>query len=373
MGIRIHEVASRRQLREFIRFPYVHYQGNPNWLPPLLSDEHRFYNRSKNKGFSVSETILFSAYRGREMMGRIMGIVHHPFNEGSGEFTGRFFAFECIEDMACARALIESVEGWCRSKGVQKMVGPFGFSDKDPQGFLIGGFEHRGILTAPYNPPYYAEMISAMGYSKMVDLVEYLIPVPETVPDFYRKIIPRIAQNPAIRCVEFRTRKALRPYILPVLRLMNETFRGIYGSVELTEEEMKILAADYLPVLDPDFIKVVEFNDEPVGFILGMPDIGPGLQRAKGRLWPFGIFHILQEKKKTDYLILLLGGIREGYQGKGIDVLLGTRMLESAIRRGYKLINSHLELETNLKVRAEMERTGGKIHKTYRIFQKEYE
>jgi len=372
MDISIHEVASHKQLREYIRFPYQLYRNNPNWLPPLRSDEKKFNNATQNNGFQVCDTVRYIAMRNGQAAGRVMGIIHHGFNERSGEKTGRFFAFECVEDMECAWALIKSVEDWCRARGVQKIVGPFGFSDKDPQGFLISGFEHRGIMTAPYNPPYYAEMIGTMGYSKMVDLVEYLIPVPETVPDFYQKIIPRITQNPAIRCVEFRTRKALKPYIIPVLRLMNETFRDIYGSVELSEEEMKSLAADYLPVLDPDFIKVVEFNGEPVGFILGMPDIGIGLQRAMGRLWPFGIFHIMKEMKRTDYLVLLLGGIREGYQNKGIDVLLGTRMLESAIRRKYKLINSHLELETNLKVRAEMERTGGKIHKIYRIFQKEH-
>jgi hypothetical protein len=250
------------------------------------------------------------------------------------------------------------------------MIGPFGFSDKDPQGFLVEGFEYRGILTAPYNPAYYGQMIESLGYKKMLDLVEYLIPVPDEIPGFYQRIIPRITRNPAIRCVEFRKKRELKPYIVPVLRLVNETFTEIYGSVEMTEEEMKKLAREYMMVLDPEFIKVVEVNDEPVGFILGMPDIGPGLQKAKGRLYPFGVFHILKEMKKTDYLILFLGGIKEGYQGKGLDVLLGSRMLESAIRRGYKQINSHLELETNLKVRVEMERTGGEIIKRYRIFER---
>jgi hypothetical protein len=170
--------------------------------------------------------------------------------------------------------------------------------------------------------------------------------------------------------VEFRNKKQLKPYIIPVLQLMCETFDEVYGSVVLTEQEMKKLAKEYLPVLDPDFIKVVEIDGVPVSFILGMPDIGPGLQKAKGRLFPFGIFHILRELKRTRYLILFLGGIRKQYQGKGLDVLMGTKMLESLMRRGYKEINSHLELETNVKVRAEMERTGGKIYKTYRIFQK---
>lgn len=371
MDIETREVVSGRDNADFIRFPYSLYKGHPNWLPPLLSDEKKFYNPSGNSAFTVSDTVRFLAHKNGSLAGRIMGIIHHSFNEKNGEKTGRFFAFECIREPAVAASLLSAVETWCRNKGMSIMVGPFGFSDKDPQGFLVSGFEHRGILIAPYNPEYYPALVEALGYRKMVDLVEYLIPVPAEVPEFYRKIIPRILQNPAVRCVEFASKKELKPYILPVLRLVSETFRDIYGSVELDEPEMRKLARQYLPVLDPDFIKVVEVNGEPVGFILAMPDIGPGLQKAGGRLFPFGFMHIMKELKTTRYLVLLLGGIRKSQQGKGLDVLLGTKMLETAIRRGYREINSHLELETNLKVRAEMERTGGKIIKTYRIYRKE--
>jgi hypothetical protein len=370
MDVEIREVRDKRQQLEFIRFPYQLYNNHPNWLPPLLADEKKFFNPLKNTGFSVSDTIRFLAYRNGRITGRIMGIIHHPFNEENHEKTGRFFAFDCYDDAESATALIRSVEDWCRKRGMDQVVGPFGFSDKDPQGILISGYEHRGILIAPYNFPYYHELISANGYTKMVDLVEYLIPVPSEIPEFYRRISPRILKNPSIHCVEFKNKKQLKPYIIPVLQLMCETFGEIYGSSVLTEEEMKKLAREYLPVLDPDFIKVIEFDGEPVAFILGMPDIGPGLQRAKGHLFPFGIFHILREMKRTRYLVLFLGGIRKQFQGKGLDVLMGTKILESLMQRGYKEINSHLELETNVKVRAEMERTGGKIYKSYRIFKK---
>jgi len=370
MNIEIREVKTGSELKSFIRFPYMLYNGHSNWLPPLLSDEKKFHHPLKNKAYAVSDTARFLAYKDGKLAGRVMGVIHHPFNQKNSENTGRFFAFESMEDESVGKALLDTVENWCRQKGMDKLIGPFGFSDKDPQGFLVEGFEHRGILTAPYNPVYYPEFAEKAGFQKMVDLVEYMIPVPEAVPDFYQRIIPRILQNTSIRCVEFKKKKELKPYIVPVLRLVNETFTDIYGSVELSEEEMHKLAAEYMMVLDPEFIKVVEVNDEPVGFILGMPDIGPALQKARGRLLPFGVFHILREMKRTDYLVLFLGGIKKGFQGKGIDVLLGTKMLETAIRRGYKEINSHLELETNLKVRAEMERTGGQIYKRYRIYEK---
>jgi len=370
MAIEIREVRSRKDKLEFIRLPYLLYQRHPNWLPPIFSDEKKFYDPERNTAFSVSDTIRFLAFRDGKVTGRIMGVIHHPFNRDHQEKTGRFCSFDLEEDGETAQALLSAVETWCRGKGMDQVIGPFAFSDKDPQGMLISGFGHRGILTAPYNFPYYPELVAANGYEKMVDLVEYLIPVPDEMPELYKKLTPRILSHPGLRCVEFRSKKELKPYIVPVLKLMCETFSEIYGSVVLSEQEMKKLAAEYLPVLDPDFIKVVEVDGDPVAFILGMPDIGPGLQKARGRLFPFGFLHILRELKKTRYLVLFLGGIRKSYQGKGLDVLMGTRMIETCQRRGYKEINSHLELETNVKVRAEMERAGGEIYKTYRIYRK---
>lgn len=370
MDVEIREVKDRLQQREFIRFPYRLYRNTPNWLPPLLREERKFYNPAENTGFAACDTVRFCAYRHGSMTGRIMGIIHHQYNRLHHEKTGRFFAFDCMEDRETAWALLRAVESWCRSKGMKQVVGPFGFSDKDPQGTMIYGFDQRGTIIAPYSHSYYMEFIAGCGYTKMVDLVEYLVAVPAEVPAFYLKICGRILRNPSVRCVEFENKQQLKPYIVPILRLMCETFEDIYGTVALTDDEMKKLAADYMPVLDPDFIKVVEMDGEPVAFILGLPDFGPGLKKAGGRLFPFGFYHILRELKRTRYLILLLGGIRKAYQGKGLDALMGTRMLESAIRRGYTSINSHLELETNLRVRAEMERAGGEIFKKYRIFQK---
>ena len=209
------------------------------------------------------------------------------------------------------------------------------------------------------------------GYEKEIDLVEYLIPVPEKIPEFYERIYERATKNSQLECISFRKKKELKPYIIPVLHLMNETFRDIFGYYPLDEDEMKKFAAEYMMILDPEFVKVVTDQGQVVSFFIAMPDLGPAFQKAAGRLFPFGIFHMLREMKKTDYLVLMLGGISPSYQGKGLDVIMGTRMLESASKRGIKLINSHLELETNTKVRAEMERMGGQVCKTYRIFRKE--
>ena len=371
MTISIREVTTRSSLKAFIKFPASLYKKNPNWLPPLYIDEWNFHNKNKNKAYAVSDTILFTAHLDNKIVGRIMGIINYKYNEMKSENNARFFAFECIDDSEVAFALLRSVEDWARSKGMEKIIGPFGFSDKDPQGFLITGFEYPAIIITPYNPEYYNRLVEEYGFQKEVDLVEYRISVPENIPEFYQKILNRVSQNNHIKCIEFSKKKELKPYIIPVLRLMNETFSEVYGSYELTDDEMKKLAADYMPVLDPEFVKVI-LNDEneAISFFIGLPDIAPGLKKARGRLFPLGLYFILRSLKHTDQLVLMLGGIKPAYQGKGLDVLMGVKMLESTFKRGYKKIDSHLELETNTKVRAEMERMGGQIIKKFRIYQK---
>ncbi len=370
MSLTIIEVTNRKLLKEFIDFPSSLYADDPCWLPPISIDERKFYNPAKNRALTYSDTILLLAKKDGRTVGRVMGIINHKYNELKDCKVGRFFRFECIRDKEVAHALLSTVENWARSKGMERMIGPFGFSDKDPQGLLMSGYEQRAILLAPYNPPYYLDFILSEGYDKEIDLVEYLIPVPDEIPDFYKRIHERILQNQHIRPIEFTTKRELKPFVRPVLSLMNETFSDVYGSYSLTEEEMDKFAAEYLPVLNPALVKVVKYDDELASFFIAMPDIGPGLQKARGKLLPFGFIHILKEMKRTDYLVLLLGGIKSKYQGMGLDVLMGIKMLESASKRGYKVINSHLELETNVKVRAEMEKMGGKICKNYRIFQK---
>ena len=366
----IHEVNSSKELRQFIRFPHKHYMGHPFWLPPLFIDERNFFKPEKNKPLAHSDVILFTAWMEGKMTGRIMGIISHDYNVLKGEKRARFFKFECIHDPGVSHALIHAVEEWARKKGMEEIIGPFGFSDKDPQGFLISGFDRRAVIIAPYNYSYYQKLVENEGYTKEVDLVEYLIPVPEKIPEFYSRIYQRVTRNTALECVEFRKKKDMKPFIIPVLRLMNETFSDIFGYYPLDEEEMKKFASDYMMVLDPEFVKIVTDQGNVISFFIAMPDLGPALQKAKGKLLPFGIFYLQRDLKRTDYLILMLGGISAAYQGKGLDVLMGTKMLESASKRGIKLLNSHLELETNLKIRAEMEKMGGEVCKTYRIFKK---
>ena len=372
MPAELKQVKTKQDLREFIHFPFSLYHNNPYWLPPVILDEKNFHNPAKNKALLVNDTILFLAYKDGKLSGRIMGIIHHKNNEQTGKKKVRFFKFDCVNDQETSHVLIKAIEDWGRLKGMNEIIGPFGFSDKDPQGLLIKGFDIRAAIVAPYNDPYYIDLVNQEGYSKEVDLFEYMIPVPERIPDFYQRIYQRVSRNTDIQFVKLKNKKELKPYIMPVMRLINETFRDIYGSYEMDEQEMKKFASDYMMILDVDFTVIITDKGVPVSFFIAVPDVGPALQKTKGKLFPFGFLHILKAMKKTDFIVLMIGGIKPSHQGMGIDVLMGVKMLEAAARRGIRHIHSHLELEENYKIRAEMEKMGGEVIKVHRVYTKSF-
>lgn len=370
--ITVQEVKSKKELKEFIHLPAAIHQNHLNWVPPIYMDEWEFFNPKKNKSFQSCDTILLLAYRNNKVVGRIMGIIHHKYNEKHQENRARFAFFETWNDEDVATALIQSIENWARKKGMNQLIGPLAFSDKDPQGMLIEGFDEPAVIASNCNFPYQAELIDKNGYTKEVDLVVYQIKIPDPIPEFYQKIYERaVGLNHGLHVLEFTSRRKVKPYIHPVLQLLNRTFTEIFGFIPFTEAEMDDFANRYLFLINPRFIKVVINNEnEVVAFVIGMSHIGEGIQKAKGYLFPFGIFKIFAAGRKSKQLNLLLGGIDPAYRGKGLDVLMGVKMLKSATAQGKTIIDSHLELENNIKVRAEMERMGGRVYKRYRIFGK---
>ncbi len=366
----VKEVRSRGELREFIYLPAKIHKGEANWLPPLYSDEWHLFDKKKNRSYSYSDAEFFLAWKDNKPVGRIMTLINHRYNEIKKEKNGRFSFMECYNDREVFHALITKAEEWLRNRGMVKIVGPMGFSDKDPQGFQIEGFEYPFLFTAPTNSPYMPAMLEAEGYTKEIDLVNYNMPVPDKDPPIYLKAYERYSRNSNITISEFKSKKELKPVIIPVLELMNSTFVDIYGYVPLNDAEKVELAKRYLPILDPAFIKVAQTKNELVGFIVALPDMTTGIIEARGKLFPFGLFKILRSMKKSTKLMMMLGGIKEEYRGKGIDVMMGMKLLDSARKQNKTILDSHLIMEENPKMRAEYERMNGKIVKRFRIFQK---
>lgn len=371
MALELKLVNTKALLRQYIFLCENIYKTVDRWVPPFYDDEWAFHNPTKNKTLQYCDVIRVLAVVDDQPVGRIMGIIHHPYNQLHQEKTARFFNLDCINNQPIAHALIEFIEQWAVEKGMNKLIGPFGFSDKDPQGLQIEGFDFLPVLATPANPIYLPELVMSEGYTKEVDCVSYQMTIPKKIPELYERIHQRFNRNQNLKLVEFRTKLQIKPYIIPVLQLVNETYAPLFGFAPMSEEEMKKFANQYLPVLDPGFVKVViNKENKVVAFVVGIPDMSAGIQKAKGRIFPFGFFYILNAMKKSKQLNLMLGAIKNGYRGTGISAFMGKAMLESSIKRGIEVMDSHLILENNLPMRGECEKLNGKVCKRYRIFSK---
>lgn len=371
MAIEIVEVITRRQLRKFIHLPEQVNKDYANWLPPVYLDEWKFFNPRKNRSFLLSDTTLILALKDGIPVGRIMGIIHKKYNDLHKERHGRFGYMDCYNDPEVAHSMLSHIEDWARQKGMNQLIGPYGFSDKDPQGFLIEGFEHMPILDSACNQPYMIDLVAQEGYTKEIDCHIYKMDISRELPEVYSRIAQRLEQKPDYQILEFSRRRQLKPYIVPVLRLLNETYDHLFGFVPMSDEEITDLADRYLQFIDPRFVKVIEKDGIMLGFLVGMPNITKGIQQSGGYLFPFGIFKILRSAKRTNQLDLMLGAVKRGYRGLGFEVAMGLRIIESAKQAGFEYIEVHVILETNKRMIAEMERLNIPVHKCFRVYKKE--
>jgi len=374
MAVEIREILPQKSkdLKTFILLPEKIHAGHANWVYPLVTDDWKYFDSRKNKAFGYSDTILLLACQDGRPVGRAMGIINQRYNEHRNEKTARFGYLETYEDREVYRALLRYIEDWARAKGMTKIVGPYGFSDQDPEGYLIEGFEHRATIATYYNFEWVPRWLEDEGYTKDNDWFVYKLAVPKEMPEFYKRIYERAMKRGTFEIIEFKTRKEIKPWIRKVLGLMNETYMtgNIYGFAPLEPQEMDDLAKRFLPIVDPRFVKVVAKDGEVLSFVIAMPDMTKGINKARGRLFPFGFIHVLRAARKTKQLDLLLGAVKEQYRGQGLDVLMGVKVLQSASEAGMERIDTHHEMEANVKVRAEMERMGGVIYKKFRAFQK---
>jgi len=368
MPVEIKEVKTKSDLKKYVKFPFYLYRDDPLWTPPLFCDEYSFYNPEKNKNMASNPHILLLAFRDGRLVGRIMGLINESVNIHKNEKLLRWAFLDSIDDADVVSSLLGYVESWGREKGMERAVGPRGFSDQEPQGAIVEGFGERAAIGTNYNRPYLIKHLEGHGYKKEVDWVCYKIVIPEGMPDFYQNIISRKLKSSDLRLKTFSSKKELKPYIMPILDLLNETYRDIYGFSPLSEEEKKNLVKKYLPVLDPGFLSVIEGSGQLIAFSISLPDITEGMRKARGRLFPFGIFHILRASKKSKVLQFLLVGIKERYRGHGLFPLFAINLRKVTAERGMMWVDSHLQLEDNYSIRKWMEKLEGKVYRRYRAF-----
>ena len=369
-SIEILPVKTRSQLRRFIHLPAKLHQGHSRWVPPIYAHEWKYFNRKTNMAYTYCDVELALAYSDNKPVGRIMGIINHRYNQLKNESSARFSFFESINDPDIATSLFNHIEEWAKNKGAKTIFGPFGMYYHDPIGCIIDGFDNEVSVAQNYNYAFIPELIVKQGYEKKYDLVAYKLDVELGLPGFYDRIYDRLISKGNITKSDFKTKKDLKPIVQPLFQLLNECFSEIDGFTPLDEGEIQLLAKQYLPILDPEFIKIAFLEREMIGFIIAMPNISEGIRRSKGYLFPCGIFKILRSAKNTNQIDFLFGGVKKKYQGVGIDVLGIKETYKTALEKNIKIFDTHLQMESNYKVRREMEKIGGVIHKKYRVFQK---
>lgn len=364
---------TKSNLKKFTQFQIDLYEDNPWFVPPLISDDVGTLSPDKNPAFDFCESIYFMAYKDGKPVGRIAGIINRQVNEKTGGATARFGFIDFIDDEEVSKALIKSVEDWARQKGMKKIIGPMGFTDMDHEGMLVQGFQELGTMATIYNYDYYPRHLEKLGYEKEADWVEFLMEVPESIPEKYDRIANIVKQKYGLRVKKYKSPKKAKEEIgRPLFDLINEAYEELYEYSQLTDKQIDYYIDIYLSLINFDLLTaIVDKDDNLVGIGISMPSLSRALQKSGGKLLPFGWWHLLRALKcKTDRVDLLLVAVKPEYQNKGVNALLFQDLIPYYIKYGFKYAESNLELETNNKVQGQWDYFKNRQHRRRRAYRK---
>ena len=362
---------TRSNLKKFVEFQIKLYEGNPYFIPPLVSDEIATLDSKVNPAFDHCESAYFMAYRDGKPVGRIAAMINKQVNEKENSRQARFGFVDFIDDAEVSKALFDTAEQWAKEKGMDNIVGPLGFTDLDNEGMLINGFEELGTMATIYNYPYYPQHIERLGYEKEIDWHEFLIEVPEQIPDKHKRIAEIVKKKFNLRVVKFTSRKALKEqYGQALFELINEAYDNLYGYSRLTKRQIDYYIKIYLGMLHLDLVTlIVDGDDQLVGVGISIQSMSRALQKSKGKMFPFGWWHLLKGLKgKNDRVDLLLVAVKPQYMGKGVNALLFTDLIPAYNKYGFKWAESNPELESNAAVQNQWEAFPYRQHRNRRAF-----
>lgn len=377
--IEIRKVETKKDLKTFIEFHYDLYKGNQYDVPSLFADDVNTLSKDKNAAFEFCEAEYFLAYREGKLVGRIAAIINHKANKRWDRKTVRFGWVDFVDDLDVSKALFKAVEDYGRSKGMNEVVGPLGFTDFDPEGMLIEGFEQLGTFATIYNYPYYSKHMEQLeGWVKDNDYVEFKLLVPKTVPEKYVKIAQMVEKRYNLH-VHILTKHEIwkEGYGRKIFQLINETFKDLYGYSELSDKQIDQYIKMYLPFADLNLIPVIEdwnADRKLVGVGVTLPSLSKAVQKChRGRMLPFGWWHLLRALKfhKTKIVDMEMIGVLPEYRQKGANALMFAHLIPIYQKYGFEWGESQVEMETNEKVQSQWQYLETIQHKRRRCYKKE--
>ena len=377
MSILIKTVTTRKELKTFSRFGNKLYKGNKYYVPTLIFDDLNTLDKKKNAAFDFCEAEYYLAYKNDAVVGRVAAIVNYKANESWKVDQVRFGWFDFIDDIEVSAALLDAVIAFGKARGMTQIVGPLGFTDFDPEGMLVEGFDRVSTMALIYNHPYYPEHMKKLGYTKETGWVELRITIPQSIPDRHKRLADLVVQRNNLKIRKLTRKQILKEnYGQKLFKLINQTYCILYGFSVLSEKQIDQFVDTYLSLIDARMLTFIEDeNGDLIAAGISMPSLAKALQKCNGELFPFGWWYLLKSMflKKPDTLDLLLIGVRPDYQNKGVPTLLICDLIEVYNKLGFKYAETNAMLETNTAVQSLWAPFEKEQHKKRWIFGKEIE
>lgn len=352
-NIKVKQVLNSSDLELFIKFPMELYKGNPYYVPPLINEEKSIWMKEENPALQYSEAAQFLAYKGENIVGRIAVMINHKEEKELGIRKVRFGWLDFINDIEVSKSLINTAIEYAKSKGISKIEGPMGFTNLDKAGMLTKGFDKLATMIGIYNFDYYPKHMEQLGLVKEKEWVEFEINFPDTLPDKVEKFSRLIAEKYELELVKFKAKKDILPLVDSMFKLLDDTYKNLSTYTPITEEQIKHYKEKYFKFIDKDYIVCIkDKSGSLISFAITMPSYSKALQKAKGKLFPFGWWHLLNAGKKNDRANFYLIGIHPQYQKRGVTAIIFKEIYETFKKKGVKFLETNPELEENASIQA---------------------
>lgn len=371
--VNVVNLHSKKEINDFVMFPFSLYKGVPQWVPPFISDMKLMLNQKKHPFYEHSEAEYFIARQNNEIVGRLGVMENKPFNKVHETKKAQFYFFDSIDDQNVVQNLFERGFEWCKKRDLDMIVGPKGLSAFDGYGIQIEGFEHRQMMTMMnYNFPYYQKLIENIGFEKEVDFVScYIDSANFVLPEKAQLVAQRVREKGKYKVINFKSKNELKKWANRIGEAYNKTFINNWEYYPFSGREVKYIVDNLMVVADPRLIKIITYNDEVIGFLLAFPDISEALQRNKGKITPWGILDISREFKKTNWVSLNGAGVLPEYHGSGGNVLLYDEMAKTFKDYDQFIHGEFTQVaESAVQMRKDLISMGGKAYKNHRVFRK---